>query len=153
MLDQCQSLFGCVLTTTEHHEIVGVPYKAEAAFMEMPIEDIQSDVSQQWRYDSTLRCPNVCRSYLAAFHHSRLEELLHQSQDVPIGNHVGQLTHNGGMRQVVEEAGDVSVEHMAVPLLPDFQDFLNRLMAASSGSEAIGMIVKLCLKDRVQETS
>ena len=37
-------------------------------------------------------------------------------------------------------------------LPPQFHDFLHRLMAASSGSEAVGMIVEHLLKDRVQET-
>jgi hypothetical protein len=56
------------------------------------------------------------------------------------------------MRQIVEEAGYVGVEHIAIPLPSQLQDFLHRIMAASSRPEAIGMIVKLRLEDRTQQT-
>jgi len=91
------------------------------------------------------------RTNLATLHHPRPEKLLHQLQDVPIGNHVGQFTHDGGVRQVVEESGNIGIEHPTVPLPPQFQDFLHRIMAASSGPKAIRMIVKPRLEDRVQQ--
>jgi site-specific DNA recombinase len=106
-----------------------------------------------WRSgDSALRRTDSRPPQLAAFHHSGLEELLHQPQNVAIRNLVGQLTHDGGVRQVVEETGNVGVEHVTIPLPSDLQDFLYRVMAASSFPETIRMIVKLRLEDRTQQT-
>ncbi len=61
MLDQCQSLFGFVLATAEHHEVIGISHKAKAVFVKMPVENIQSDVGQQRRNRPT---NNLAKSWL-----------------------------------------------------------------------------------------
>ncbi|MDH3886317.1 MAG: hypothetical protein OET63_19000 [Desulfobacterales bacterium] len=150
-LNQCQCLFGFLLRAAEYHKVIGISYEAIAVFVEIPVEDVEGDVSQQGRSDPTLGCSPGRRSHFATLHHSRLEELLYQSQDVPICDHLRQLLHDGFMGEMIETTGDVGVEHPTVPLPSQFQDFLYRIMTASSDPEAIGVVMKLRLEDRVQQ--
>ena len=109
-------------------------------------------LAKQRRYDPALGRADSRRLELAALHHSGPEKLLDQPQDVPVGHHLGQFAHHGLVAEIVEETGDVGIEHPTVPLPPQFQDLLHRLMTASSWPEAVRMIVKLGLEDRTQQT-
>jgi hypothetical protein len=55
------------------------------------------------------------------------------------------------MWEIVEEPLDISVEHMVVPLLMEFQDFAHGHVAIAVWPEAIRVIVKQPLKERTQE--
>lgn len=43
------SLIGLRFGTTEHHKVVGIPYKAVSPLMEFPVELIEGDVCEQGR--------------------------------------------------------------------------------------------------------
>ncbi len=150
--NQSQGLFCFLLAVAEHHEVIGVPHKAVAMLLEMPVKHVQSDVGQQRRCDPALGRADARRQELASLHHSGPEKLLNQPQDVPIGHHLGQFPHHGLVAEIVEEAGNIGIEYITIPLPSQLQDLLHRLMAASSWPEAKRMIVKPCLKDRIQQT-
>jgi hypothetical protein len=76
-----------------------------------------------------------------------------QPQDVPVGNHRGQLRHHRTVRQVIEESGDVGVEYVIVPLPPEFEHLFDRLMTTSARPEAVRVVVKPSLEDRTQEAT
>src|SRR3990172_6057171 len=76
-----------------------------------------------------------------------------QVQDVPVGDHRGQFRHHRTVRQVIEESADVGVEYVIVPLPPEFEHPLDRLMTTSARPEAVRVVVKLSLEDRVQEAT
>ena len=65
LLHHCQGLFRLRLAAAEHHKVIGVPHKAEAELVEMPVEHVQSDVGQKRRCDPALGRTDSRRQELA----------------------------------------------------------------------------------------
>ena len=84
MLNQCQSLFGFVLGAAEHHEVVGVSHKAKTAFVEMPVENIQSDVGQQRRNRPTNNLAKNWLTFDIVIPRSRLKSIRGQGPDFEV---------------------------------------------------------------------
>lgn len=53
-LDLGPSLFGLGAACAQHHEVVGIAHEAKAEFVQVPVQPIENDVSQQWGDNSPL---------------------------------------------------------------------------------------------------
>ena len=76
MRDEGQSLLCFGVGLTEHHEVVGVAREAEAESVEMPVQMVQDDVSQQRADDPSLGGANRGGLEDTVFHHACAKELL-----------------------------------------------------------------------------
>jgi hypothetical protein len=148
---QVECLLDLNLGLAEDHEVVGVTHEAVAGVVELPVEAIESDVGEKGGYDPTLRRANRGRLESAVLHHPGLEKSLDKAENVAVGNLGGQGSHNDMVRQIVKEPLDVSVEHMDVPVLMEFQDFLHGHVAAAAWPEPVRVLVKQPLEERAQE--
>src|SRR5436190_14255386 len=71
--ESCDALhhsFSCPSASDVHITVVRVPHKPETSPLQLPVELVEHDVTEQWRQWSALRRPFVYRTHQPAFHHT-----------------------------------------------------------------------------------
>src|ERR1700730_3220318 len=150
-LHQVVCLLDLNLGPAEDHEVVGIAHEAVAGVVELPVEAVESDGGKQGGYDPSLARADRGRLGRALLHYPGLEKSLAQVENVAVGHFRGHAGHDDRMRQIVEEPLNISVEHIRVPLLMEFQDLSHGHVAVAAGPEPVRVIVKQPLKERAQE--
>jgi len=70
--DEPPCLFGLVLRPAKDDEIVGVPDEPVAHFIELPIEEVESDIRQEWRELPTNNLAKSCLIFQVGISRERL---------------------------------------------------------------------------------
>ena len=60
LLDRMPCLFRLALGPAQDNEIVSVSHKAKSAFVEMPVQEVEGDIRQQWRHHAANKRANFC---------------------------------------------------------------------------------------------
>jgi len=153
LLDGSQRAFRLGIGLAEDNEVVSVADEVEALRMQLPIQMIEDNVSQQGRNDAPLRSADRGRFKDTVLHHTRPEKFLDKTKYIAVGDFGSDRLQDDLMREVVEEGFDVRVEDDVETRVVKLQHALNGQMAIAVGPEAKGRIVKQGFEDRREEAA
>src|SRR6266487_1085531 len=132
------------IRVAHQHAQVGTPFHPHG------VEDVQVDVRQQRRDDSTLRSAREQRHLAPVFHHPRTQPLPQQLQHTTIRDAPRHEHHQLLVVDASEIIPDVGVEHMICTRGPELPDRLQSAQSPTPRPEAVRARKKIRLEDRLQ---
>lgn len=134
-------------------EIVGIANEAKATFVELPVEMIEDDVSEQGGENAPLRGADIGRLENTELHHARPEKFGDKTEDVAVGDIGSNGLQDDLVREVIEEGFDVSVEDDDETKPVKLKDPFDSRVAVTIGPEAKGRVMEPRFEDGRQETA
>ncbi len=151
--------FGIVLELESNLGIVSVTHHDHIAVRTLlppclnpEIEDVMEvDIRQQWRCTSALRRTRLHLCSLTLFQHARVQPFLDETHHAPVRYPVLEEPDQPCVRQPVEKAAHVQVQHpVHMSLIESAPQRIQRLMLAASWPEPVGEAEEIRFVDLVQ---
>src|SRR6266436_272570 len=152
-------LIGIRFAVKAHHDVIGKSHHDHIAVcalltprLDPQIEYVMKiDVRQKRRSTAALGRPFLCPYPFPILQHARVEPFLDQPHDAPVCDPVLDELHQPFVRNSIEEAFDVQVEHpVHFSRQQSRVERIQRLMLAAPGSEPIREAQKIRFIDSVQ---
>ena len=119
---------------------------------EVPVQDRQVDVGQQRGSDPTLRRAGQARREPAVLSDDPgPQKPADQAQHLPIGDALGDQTHQDLVIDIVEAGGDVPFDHPLIALGGEFVDLGDGILGPPSRPIPVTVRVEVDLEDRFQD--
>src|ERR1700691_5172197 len=138
--------FGLVFEFESNHDVVGVTHHDNIAVRTLltpclnpKIEDVMEvDIRQQRRCTSALRRARIHERSLTLFQHARVQPFLDEPHDAPVRYPMLEEPDQPLVRQPVEKAAHVQVQHpVHTSLIESTEQGVQRFMLAASWTETI----------------
>src|SRR6266498_1844531 len=104
-----QRAFRLGIRVANDDKVVRVAHEVKASCVQLPVELIEDDVSQEGRDNAPLRRADCSRLKDTVLHHTRPEKFLDKTQDVAVGDFGRQRLHDDRLRQVIKEGSDIRI--------------------------------------------
>src|SRR5437660_2646167 len=125
--------------------VVRIPHEAVPASLQLPVEFVQHEVTQQRRKWSALGRPFHARTHQPALHHPRIQECPDEFQQPLVRDPLGDLPHQFVVIDSIKEFLQIEINAPAVP----FGDVLLRLGYCLLGTPPRSKTVAVFGKRRV----
>src|SRR2546425_917982 len=145
------SSFG--FSSTQDHEVVRVPHHLDAHLGQMMIEGIEIDVGKQRADDRALGSSFLGRPPFRRLHDLLGQKRFDQVQHLAVGHLCAHPLQQRLMRDRVEVAFQVRIDHPTVPFLQQGVDAPQRVLRAPIRSEPVALRREVPLEDRLQHRS
>src|SRR5712691_3606739 len=145
-----QGSVGLFSTPTEHYKVVRIAHHPIPAGRHQFIERVQVDVRQQRADDRTLRRALRRRPSLQVAHDVLLEPAAQQVENAPITDALLNPLHQPLVRDGVEVALEVGVDHVDVAIRNQLSHLAQRIPAAPSRPKAVTGRSERRLEDRLK---
>src|SRR5262249_40263844 len=122
--------------------IIRIPREPEASPLQLPVELIEHDITQQGRQWSALRRPLIHRTHQPAFHHPGFQKRPDQLQHAPIADPGFDSGYQFVVRNPVEEFLQIQVHYPAITLGDILLRRCHRLMCRTPGPKPVAVIGK-----------
>jgi hypothetical protein len=152
LIEQLQRVPRFLLTATQHHEIVRIPYDLVSRCRQRLIHRVQIDVGEQRTDDGSLGRPGLRSPLLQALHHPLAQVGVEQLEHAAIRDAPLHFRHQLWMGNRVEVALDVGIHHPGVAVIEKPLHLTQRLLAPPAGTKAVTAGMKLPLEDRLSST-
>src|SRR5258706_973248 len=96
--------------------VVRIANKAMSAALQLPVEHIEHEVTQQWRKRASLRSPFHAWADQPVLHHPGIQECPDEFQQPLVLDTLGDLAHQFVVIDSIEEFFQVEINHPAVAL-------------------------------------
>ena len=146
--DRRQRRLGLFAACTEHHEVVCIAHHPMACCRHQRVQRVEVDVRQQRADHRTLR---RARRRRPAFHvpqHLLPEPAAQQIEHAAIADPRLDPLHQPLVRNAVEVAREIGIDHIGVALLDQTVYFAERVMAAAPRPEAVAPGMEASLENR-----
>src|SRR5437763_3369801 len=122
--------------------VVRIPREPETSPLQLPVELVKHDITEQGRQRSALRRPLIHRTHQPAFHHSGLQKRPDQLQQSPIADPGFDSGHQFVVRNPVKEFLEIQVYAPAIAVGDILLCLCHRLMSRAPGSKPVAVVGK-----------
>jgi len=136
--------------STHHHQVIGETDQPAVGATPCTVKLVQIDVSQQRGDHPALRSTGYRAPNLTIDQHTRTQDRAQQLQDGPITDPFLDRLHQLLVRNRLEAAGDIRLDHPMLALEGLIQQDLQRIVRRPFGPEPERARQEVSLKDRLE---
>src|SRR5215207_8751905 len=122
--------------------VVRITNEAVSPVLQLTVEFVEHEVTEQWRKRSSLRSPFHARADQPVLHHPGIEECPDELQQPLVLDAFGDLAHQFVMIDSIEELFQIEINHPAVACSDILLRLSHGVMCRSARSEPIAVLGK-----------